>query len=120
MDKFVNAVSQCKVGSRVHIDTILKEAIRGEDYALITPLPDMLSEDIYTTLFDKTDGEAHKIVYDCVHGEGSEALFKLHVHFTETSGLALSNRLRTLMSTSPAKHEWEISDKIDSWMRNSR
>ena len=46
MDKFVNAVSQFRTGSRTQLETILQEAIRGEPYDNVTKLDDKLSEDI--------------------------------------------------------------------------
>ncbi len=68
--------------------------------------------DIYTTLFDKTDGEAHNIIANCTKGNGTEAIFKLHTYFIETSGQALSIRMKALMVTHPAKHEWEVSEEL--------
>ena len=54
----------------------------------------------------------------CITGNGKEALYKLHINFTETSGMAVSMRTQALMSPSIAKHEWEINDVLEKFLKN--
>ena len=74
MDKFINAVSQIKQGARAPLESILKSAYRGESLDDVADVDPDLSEDLYATLFDKTEGESHNIVSNCLPGDGKSAL----------------------------------------------
>ena len=45
---------------------------------------------------------------------------KLYLWFAGTTGLALTEKTKTLMSPTPAKHEWEIADAIEKWAEQER
>ena len=52
MEKFINAVSQSRPGSRNPLEAIIKHVVQGDDITEIIELTEPLNEDIYTTLFD--------------------------------------------------------------------
>ena len=80
-----------------------------------------LRDDLWAVLLDKTEGEAHLIVTNSGDGiaqDGAEAMYEMHKHFVETSGLNLSERLRALMRPQAAKNKWDIGEALEKWHRN--
>ena len=53
-------------------------------------------------------------------GEGIRAYFTLHKWFTETTGLALSEKMKAVMTPTPPKTEGDIADSIDKWLETMR
>ena len=53
-------------------------------------------------------------------GEGISAYMNLYKWFTGTAGMAVSERIKKLMSPAPPKQESEIADAIDKWTETRR
>ncbi len=65
------------------------------------------------TLIEKTEGEALVRVNAVEEGQGLKAYQRLYCWFAGTSGLALQERMRTVMSPIAVKREEDISDAVD-------
>ena len=55
--KFVHLVSQIRPGARSPLEEVLRAAYRGDPLDSVTDLNSDLNENVYSTLFDKTEGE---------------------------------------------------------------
>ncbi len=131
-DKFINAMDQLHTGTR-HVMKIVREKLDVEKY----DMPDSawleakilvelhtqreyslekLEKDMYYTLVEKTEDEALVRVNAVEEGQGLKAYQRLYCWFAGTSGLALHDKLRTVMSPTAVKREEDISDAVDKWM----
>ena len=48
------------------------------------------------------------------------AYMRLYLWFAGTTGLALTEKTRQLMSPTPVKHEYEIADALEKWSEQER
>jgi len=122
-EKLANALGQARNNMRGPLKQIMDTAMRGAGVErAVNGIEPSLREDLWAVLMDKTEGEAHLIVTnsgDSMSQDGAEAMYELHKHFVETSGLNLNERLRALMRPPAAKNEWEIGDALERWHRNT-
>ena len=82
-----------------------------------------LSEDLYSVLLDRTDGELHRKVVNAgaradAKGRkdaGGMAYIQVYAWFMESTGLKMSERRGAWMNPQPVKHEYEVADAIEAW-----
>ena len=79
-----------------------------------------MMEDLYVLLTDKTEGEAAIRVRGCPIGNGIEAYMTIYKWYIGTTGQAISDRTRKLMSPTTPKSESDIADAIDRWVDSGR
>ena len=137
-EKLINIVSQIRPGSRRFFAAISEYIDRDNDidgdafrigFNDSGDLKDMedrgtsyddMNEDLYVLLTDKTEGEAAIRVRGCSIGDGVEAYMTVYKWYTGTSGQAISDRIRRLMSPGAPKSESDIADAIDRWVDSGR
>ena len=73
----------------------------------------LVSEDLYTLLVKKTEGEAAVRIRGREIGSGTEAYITLYKWFMGASGLAITGRIRKLMTPWTPKAEHDIADAIE-------
>ena len=81
---------------------------------------DDMKEDLFVLLTDKTEGEAAVRVRGRKIGDGVEAYVTLYKWYTGTSGQAITERIRKLVSPATPKQESDIADAIDRWVDPGR
>ena len=79
-----------------------------------------VSDELYSVLCEKTEGEALSKTMSCTHGNGMEAYQIIYLYFAGVSGLALSERMSMIMRPKPAKREEHICDQLDKWCEQER
>merc|ERR1712015_487361 len=69
---------------------------------------------------DKTEGEASLRVRGCTPGQGVRAYMVIYKWFMGTSGQAVTDRIKRLMSPTTPKTEADIADAIERWVESGR
>ena len=126
-EKFVNVFSQVVRGCRTvfdalsaHVDKESSADFDIEHDELWFEEKDLdrdkFNEDLYVVLIDKTEGEALTRVRAAAHGKGISAYMNLYKWFTGTTGMAVAERMRRIMTPVTPKHESDIADAIDKWI----
>ena len=134
-DRLINAVSQVRYGSRKLFKAMMdyvdqeiggnfeeryKGSTAGQEMEREGTTYERMDEDLYTLLMDKTDGEAALRVRSCSAGQGIRAYMVVYKWFMGTSGQAVADRVKKLMSPSTPKIEAEIADAIERWLESGR
>ena len=70
--------------------------------------------------WEKTAGDATLRISSGETGDGLRAYMRLYLWFAGTTGLALTEKTRQLMSPTPVKHEYEIADALEKWSEQER
>jgi hypothetical protein len=75
---------------------------------------------MYCVLVDKTEGEAMIRVKSVEEGQGLLAYQRMYKWFSGTTGLALTERTKMVMSPVQPRREDEIADAVDKWREQVR
>ena len=86
------------------------------------------SEELYSVILDKTEGETHRRVTGCyrrlkeqANGNKASAGLKTYLYicwwFMKTTGLNTSHRLSALMTPTAARTDEDVADKVEAWER---
>ena len=81
---------------------------------------EVVEQDLHYILTDKTSGDAKAKVDAAEHGEGYHALMNLVMYYSTTGGEALNDRIRRIMSPGTPKKDEDISQALDTWLKESR
>ena len=130
-EKFVNVFSQVARGCSVvfdelsaHVDKESSADFDDEHDEMWFEERDLnrdkFEEDLYVVLIDKTEGEALTRVRAAAHGKGISAYMNLYKWFTGTTGMAVTECMRKIMTPITPKHESDIADAIDKWIESVR
>ena len=71
-------------------------------------------------MVEKTEGDAALRVSSGQPGQGLQAYMRVYLWFAGTTGLALTEKTRTLMHPTPPKHEYDIADALEKWQEQER
>ena len=82
--------------------------------------PRQCNEELYYLMVEKTEGDAALRVNSGEPGQGLQAYMRVYLWFSGTTGLALTEKTRMLMSPAPPKHEHEIADALERWSEQER
>ena len=75
---------------------------------------------MHVVLIDTTEGEALTRVGAAAHGKGINAYMNLYKWFTGTTGMAVTERMRKIMTPVTPKHESDIAESVDKWIESVR
>ena len=78
---------------------------------------DQVSKELYTVLFDKTKGTAHRKVENVSIGEGILAYWRLHWWFTEVSKVEMSSQRTQLAQPPMCKKDELLAAAVENWER---
>ena len=103
-------------------DQILREAGLTGDTDVRSPDSDLLNvnqleKDLRGVLIEKAVGTVHTRVMSSMPKGGVYAYVDVYRHFTEMSGLGLTEQAGKLMDPTPAKRGEEISDRVEDWIQ---
>jgi len=79
-----------------------------------------LNEDLYFILKEKTVGDAKARVNAVEPGNGLEALCKMYLWYSGTSGLAMGARMDLLMRPKPVTKPEELASALERWNEQLR
>ena len=119
-DKLVNAMNQAVQHSRKALEWMMKMTNSGHEADIKTQWPNKwaaewnkspaieytkFAESMHYVLMDKCEGEALTRVRSVMNNDGIMEYVEVFKWFTETTGLAMSERMKTIMTPNPPKKE---------------
>ena len=134
-EKLINVVSGIRYGSRHLFKCMMdyvdqetggnfEELFRGTDGCKEMEnggtTYERMDADLYTLLMDKTEGEAALRIRGCNPGQGIKAYMVMYKWFMGTSGQAVTDRVKKLMTPGTPKTEADIADAIEKWIESGR
>ena len=131
-EKLINAYVQIKKGPRGIFEWVKEQVEKGvndmdqfKDAWDVEEFSDNyefdgFGEELYCVLMDKCEGEALTKIRTAHEGQGIKAYFALHKWYSETTGEAISERIKQVMTPASPKQESEIADHIDRWLERMR
>ena len=134
-ERLINVVTAVRFGSRRlfkammdyvdqevggNFEELFRNSEEGKDMEAGGTSYERMDEDLYSLLMDKTEGEAALRVRGCNPGQGIKAYMVVYKWFMGTSGQAVTDRMKRLMSPATPKAESEIADAIERWMESGR
>ena len=78
------------------------------------------AEAMHYILMDKCEGEALTRVRSVTNNDGIMEYMEVFKWFTETTGLAMTERMKTIMTPTPPKKEEDIADAIAKWVEQCK
>ena len=135
LDKLINQFNVTHPKSRLLFRRIIKEVntkksiltekeltdIRVQDFQEITEeRAEIISEDLHYILTDKTSGEAKSKVDTAEQGEGFKAFMLLIMWYSTSSGEAITERIKRIMSPGAPKKDEDLSQAVDTWVKENR
>ena len=125
-EKLINAYVQIKKGSRGIFEWIREQVEKGvKDMDQLKDAWDVeefsdryefdgFGEELYCILMDKCEGEALTKIRTAHEGQGIGAYFALHKWYSETTGEAISERIKQVVTLASPKQESEIASPVVS------
>ena len=83
-------------------------------------LLDEISQNLYTILMDKSEGDAYDKIKGISTRDGIVGYSRVYRWFTEISGLGLAEQARRLMHPEAPKREDELAEFVDGWCERVR
>ena len=134
IDKLMNQFNIIHDRSRELFRQIIKEVNKNKraltshelvlmidkDFKELKSVKQTINEDLHYILTDKTSGEAKAKVDSAESGDGYSALMNLVTWYATASGEALTERIKRLMNPGTPKKDEDISQVLDSWIKERR